>query len=119
MAIIKLSTLIRPGDAMAKSASSARRLGPGTTTSTPPTASRNGPRTPTSTLIGGEPIAQVSSKTRSGRDKDRSERSPISTSPSPIGSWSRTTSAAARDTRTCPPVASAMSRAARFSAGPK
>ena len=60
----------------------------------------------------------VSWKMCSGRERSRSRCSPRSTRPNPGGRPSRTTSSVACDTRTWPPCAAPMSRAARLTAGP-
>ena len=57
----------------------------------------------------------VSWKIRTGRARSRNRCSPRSTSPHPSGRSSRTSSAVAPDTSTCPPCPAAINRAQRFS----
>ena len=61
----------------------------------------------------------VTWNTRSARDKSRRRCSPRSVRSMSLGSASRATSAAACETTICPPCATPIKRAARFSAAPK
>ena len=119
-AATRLSTLTGPGAAIASRASTARRFGPGTATSTPVDDEAQRSEHPDLDAPSTAPADHVSSNTRSGR-RQRAQRAlaRAPTRPSPAGSRSRTTSAVASDTSTWPPAASAISRAARFRAGPK
>ena len=62
--------------------------------------------------------AACSWKIRSGRPRSFSRCTPRSASAAPGGSQSRTSTAAASDTSTCPPQATAATRAARCTSSP-